>query len=280
MTPRTNDTWTTGDLLEQAILDALGLLDEADAQSFDAAFRAAPPHVQAELRREQTRMTDILHLLPAAETPVALRARVLRALREARDAARPAEHVALRLAHDAGRAVPAGPRRAARVAALWRTLALGAAAAAVVFGGLTIQLRSDYHRLEQQLKGNALFERLAAEFGPDFVIDALVDRDTQRLTLTSTELAPEARGAVWSHPEWTAARFFAVNLPQADPGKTYRLAVLDAEGNPVRVLTTFSFSGLVNEEIPLDVVLASSRLAVIGDESGKELVLELARPGA
>ncbi len=268
---------TSQELVELAVLDALGLLDDADAEAFDTAFRAAAPHVQAHLRREQTRMANIEHLLPVTEAPAALRARVLAAVRAARDSAEPDREVARRLVHTAGRE-GAPRRRSARVTAVWRTLALGAAAAAVVFGGLTVQMRADYLRLEKQLRGDALLDKLAAEFGPDFV-DALVDRDTQRLTMVATERAPAARAAVWTHPEWTGARFFAVNLPHTEPGKTYRLAVLDDKGEPVQVLTTFSFSGrLINEEIPIDVMVSSPRLAVVGDDAGKELILELPAP--
>jgi len=56
----------TYELLEAAQLDALGLLDDAERDAFDAAFFAASPDVQAQIRREQARLvrTD---WLPSSE---------------------------------------------------------------------------------------------------------------------------------------------------------------------------------------------------------------------
>src|SRR5262249_14914584 len=73
----------TQELLELAALDALGLLDEAEREAFDRAFRAAPPALQAQIRREQTRIAGDDSLLPKVETPMGLKARVLAAWREA-----------------------------------------------------------------------------------------------------------------------------------------------------------------------------------------------------
>jgi len=46
---------TLQEMIELAILDAMGLLDEEERLAFELAFRAAAPPVQAQVRREQTR---------------------------------------------------------------------------------------------------------------------------------------------------------------------------------------------------------------------------------
>ena len=47
---------TTGEMLELAAVDALGLLDDAEREAFDAAFRRAPSAVRELVRAEQARV--------------------------------------------------------------------------------------------------------------------------------------------------------------------------------------------------------------------------------
>src|SRR5438105_666068 len=73
----------THDLLEMASLDAMGLLDPEEREAFERAFRAAPPPLQAQIRREQLRFSAADDILPQVEPPLGLRARVIAAVREA-----------------------------------------------------------------------------------------------------------------------------------------------------------------------------------------------------
>src|SRR5215471_5879583 len=68
-------------LIELAVLDAMGLLDESEQSQFEGAFRAAAPQVQAQVRREQTRLSVIEALLPDVQPPAGLRAAVIEAVR-------------------------------------------------------------------------------------------------------------------------------------------------------------------------------------------------------
>ena len=63
---------TTHELLELASLDALGLLDADERESFERAFRAAAPAVQAQIRREQLRAPRSAMNSPAVD-PLASR---------------------------------------------------------------------------------------------------------------------------------------------------------------------------------------------------------------
>ena len=73
----------TQELIELAVLDAMGLLDEAEREAFEAGFSSASPAVQAQVRREQTRLCLSEALLPDEEPPAGLRALVVEAVRKA-----------------------------------------------------------------------------------------------------------------------------------------------------------------------------------------------------
>jgi hypothetical protein len=55
---------TAYELIEMAVLDALGILDEEERASFERAFAAAAPGLQAQVRAEQARLVDLVDLLP------------------------------------------------------------------------------------------------------------------------------------------------------------------------------------------------------------------------
>ena len=67
------------DLRAQAMLDALGMLDEVDAAQFDRAFRDAPPSVQSELRALQAEVAADPAFLSASDElpPADLKVRTL-----------------------------------------------------------------------------------------------------------------------------------------------------------------------------------------------------------
>ncbi|XOV76882.1 MAG: hypothetical protein ACFHWZ_08725 [Phycisphaerales bacterium] len=74
---------TTQEMIEMASLDALGMLDADERAEFEAAFRAASPSVQAQVRREQKRFADAEHLLPEVDPPAGMKFRVMSAIRDA-----------------------------------------------------------------------------------------------------------------------------------------------------------------------------------------------------
>ncbi|MCW5776318.1 MAG: hypothetical protein KIS87_07770 [Phycisphaeraceae bacterium] len=262
---------TTSELMEHAMLDVLALLDEEEQSAFDRAFRSASPEVQAQVRREQTRLARIDALLPDVEPPVTLRARVLAAVRAAMSASSsPAEAAAIHIAQNA-RSVEhrsLGHRR--RVTPWWRAAALGATAAAVVLGTLLVQMHSDYQRLENDLKRDALLSQLVETFGSRYVTDAIFDADTRRVAFRPDAPGSQGRAAVWYHPDWDSARFFVVDLPVSAPDSTYRLVVLDDQGNVVQDVAQFDFrGGLLHRDIPIQVAVSGSRLGVMATVPGE-----------
>src|SRR5688572_23634462 len=112
---------TTQELIELAVLDAMGLLDEEEREAFDGAFGAAAPAVQAQVRREQTRISLSQDLLPDVEPPAGLRSLVLEAVRKAMG--QPAER---RHRHARLGMLTLMPAR--QVSPMWRAASVGFAA--------------------------------------------------------------------------------------------------------------------------------------------------------
>jgi len=66
-----------GDLRSQAVLDAMGMLDEVEAAAFDREFRNAPASLQAELRAVQAEVAVDPAFRGAGDPPADLKLRTL-----------------------------------------------------------------------------------------------------------------------------------------------------------------------------------------------------------
>lgn len=152
---------TTQQMIENAMLDALGLLSVEEQREFERAFWSASPAVQAHVRREQTRLSRIESLLPKVEPPADLRAAVVQAVREAMIAqlAEPAEETSER--------GPIPLLSSLHVSPVWRAASLGFAAAAAVFGATTLFMWGQYRDVDSQMRNNAFGAEIAAAAGAD-----------------------------------------------------------------------------------------------------------------
>lgn len=249
----------TKELIEQAVLHAMGFLEEDEAKAYEAAFNAAPPAVQAQVRREQTRLSTLRNILPDVDAPAHLRAIVLEAIRSEINAQEIAE--AHRPQSGKGSDGSLAPRRGPmlfgrkHVAAAWRVNAIASMAAAIVFGVTTLHMWRQYVELESRLGTNAMYDEIAAVFGPGYVQDTLFSERTHRVVLTTSDSSPDTRGqaAVWYNPEWESVRFFSFNLPTQD-GRHYTIALLDENGEIVNELARFrSGGGLEREQLRFDL---------------------------
>ena len=79
------------ELAELAVLDAYGVLPDADLLRFEQAFLATSPEVQSELRRIQANIATDERLLPTCEPPKELRDKVLGRIRAAMDLSQASE---------------------------------------------------------------------------------------------------------------------------------------------------------------------------------------------
>ena len=161
---------TTRELFELAAMDVLGLLDEEERQSFEDAFRAAPAHVQAQIRAQQTRFASVDEMLPKVSPPPSLRARVLGTVREAISAVQ------------AGPVATIGTGGRVRLglnsAPIWRAACIGFATASLVLSGLFIQLTRVNRDMTAQISSNQIQQYLAQKAGAEF--SSMLTRPTLR----------------------------------------------------------------------------------------------------
>ncbi len=230
----------TNDLLELASLDVLGLLDAEEREAFERAFRAAPPALQAQIRREQLRVSSMDDLLPAVEPPLGLRARVLAALRDAVQSTVPARR------DIAGRIVPElAPVRG--VNRWWRAGAIGAAAASVVLAFATVQMRYDYNQLVSAERRNQTTDFFFKTFGPRFE-QSLFNPSTRFVHFVPAG-APAADGdadgvtkaTLVLDSETKKGQLYLKNMSSA--GGQYALVIINEQGQETSAVLTFSSAG-------------------------------------
>lgn len=226
------------ELLEHAHMDALGLLDEQDRAAFDAAFRAAPPALREQVRAEQARMARMESTLPRVTPDASLRDRVVMAVEHA--ITEQSLHGAI--GGDAG----VTDFRANRRLSAWRSGAIAMACAAVILGGAFVKVMVDNSEMTRVQGDNATLTALLVGFGNGPMRDALFNANTHRAIFepsVSDGALQSRRQAVLFHNEsWTTMRLFT-QLPATEGNHTYRLVVLDEEGQIVEELTEFASSG-------------------------------------
>jgi hypothetical protein len=213
----------TQELLELAALDALGLLDEGEREAFDIAFRAAAPALQAQIRREQTRIAGDDSLLPKIEAPLGLKARVMAAWREAVD--KVADRSRTRRLVGALTLMPSRG-----VSPLWRAGAIGCAAASVVLAVAMFNIRGHFN--EAQLAANSInaAEVWRKEFGATFE-RAFFAPGTDFVQFDASAADVKAQAVMLVDAESMTAQLYLRELP---PGVgSYMLVALDADGKPL-----------------------------------------------
>lgn len=241
----------THELIELAVLDALGILEQSESDEFETAFAEAAPGVQAQVRAEQARLTDIEHLLPDDQPRPELRDLVLSAVRAAIGAER--EPVAGRISPVTRRA-PAQPRlkQAPRVSPGWRAAAIALTAVVVSMFVFNSQTRDIFSEAEQLARADGFYDTI----GSKFVDELLTDHSTTRLAFTpvsETVTDSPPRAAAWYHEKMNGqSQLFISNL-QNEESEYFRVALIDDQGN-LQELTTFQNSGqLKGIEIKVDL---------------------------
>ncbi len=171
----------TRELFELASLDVLGLLDEQEREAFENAFRAAPPPVQAQIRREQLRFSEMEKMLPDVDAPAGLRARVIAAVRDA-IAAVGAEPIARigssGVSHPVFNSAP-----------LWRAACIGFATAALVLAGFGYKVMGENNLIQDQLASSgtaAGFQDIARRAGGIDPAKLLLSDNCRRVAFSPT----------------------------------------------------------------------------------------------
>jgi hypothetical protein len=244
---------TVRELLENAHLDALGLLDEDERLAFEKAFRAAPPAVRAHVRDEQGRWARMESSLPRLEPGDDLRERVLNAIASEIEleaaselAHRPADHSSLVGETEA-------PKRRT-VPAIWQGFAIAAFSAAVLLGGAFFSLLRSYSEIENRSRGTASIEMaLSLTNNGERMQDILLDPASVRQAF-SPAADVKASATLWSHPDWNNAGILIVQGLATAQAPVYRLIATDESGLQTTLVAEFRPIGSIER---LDVNLAS-----------------------
>lgn len=259
---------TIQELLENAQLDSLGLLDEQDRSAFEQAFFAAPEPLQAHIRQEQARLCHVDALLPQVELPESLWPKVKDAVRMAQNQAA-AEAEGTILHESAGRtARPLPMSRASGVHRLWRASAIGFATAAVVMGAALVHLRLTAERQEQTSRSEILAGNTLNTIGAKFTGEILYGKNATHSIMTAVRPSQTGRAAIFTSPEWDTGVLYC-QVALADESQTLRLVELDEDGKVVAQLDEFEAKGgEVRREVDFRKV-EPKRLALVAATRGK-----------
>lgn len=210
---------STRELLELASLDALGLLDDEERESFESAFRAAPTEVQSRVRREQARFAQADHLLPPVEPPVGLRAAVIARVREAIASVRGDDGAVLA-------SIGAAPSR--NHMPIWRAACIGFATATAVLGVLYLTVAQQNQTMESLAESGAL-STVLQEMGPR-AQDVLLADHAQRVRFVpaAADVHESVRATLHFDPDTGDAILLCEGLPVVDG--TYTIVIRDGDG--------------------------------------------------
>lgn len=181
------------ELIEQASLDALGLLDEFEAAHYARSFHAAPASVQEEIRQLQAAIVADGATLSDEEPPAGLRGRVIGAVQDAMEAEaaelQPIASIGARLARpdraglERERSVTAIDREQAgmrertlqRRLMVWRAASVALAASlvtAIIWVVVTAEAAVEVSRLAQGRVTDLDLKRILGAAYPGFAHDA------------------------------------------------------------------------------------------------------------
>jgi hypothetical protein len=262
---------STRELIELSLLDAMGFLDEGEREAFDRAFETTSPEVQAHVRREQTRLSQIDFLLPMVEPAPDLRSAVLEAVRRAMSETVEQETFGGIVRHEGTEVRPNPTRRrlafvppllpSKRVSPVWRAGAVGFATAAVVFGVTTLRMQNDYEKLDDLIRDNAFADQTRPILDDGFQ-DALFNSNTRHVSFTPSGAGVQGRATLMLDPETRTAFLICHNLP-SDEGREYKLVVLNDAGDVAEQIAAFSStSGLMGKRVEVKIA-ANQRLAIV-----------------
>ena len=256
---------TTQQMIENAMLDALGLLSAEEQRDFERAFWAAAPAVQAHVRREQTRLSRIETLLPKVDPPVDLRAAVIQAVRAAMVA-----QLAEPEAEEVRGRGPIPILSSLHVSPVWRAASLGFAAAAAVFGASTLVMWGRYAQVDSQMRSNALSEVMMAQAGAH--ARAIMLEHTSAAVLHPVGQNVGQGKAKLHYSESGEAVLTFSDLPAA-PGGDYLVMIFDATGAG-QELKRFEPTGNPGKEtITLAAEHDGMRIALVVAETSETLFL-------
>ncbi|MFZ4574117.1 MAG: hypothetical protein ACOYN0_06945 [Phycisphaerales bacterium] len=266
---------TVRELLENAHLDALGLLDEDERAAFEKAFRSAPGPVRAQIRDEQSRWARMESCLPRIEPGDDLRERVLAAIRSEVELETASEAL---IALTPGELDGSGPlsgevesMRRRKVPAFWQGAAIAMFSVSIVLGGAFVMLLRDYSAMASQSRdGKWLEQALALARKGQTLSDVLVDPSAEKHALTSA--MEGCTGALWTHPNWENSAILFTEGLKAPQGTSYRvIAITEGSKDPVVIAADIQPNGSLQQfRLTLPKLPAGTKLAVVPVTNGAD----------
>lgn len=274
-TPTESAQMETAELLELAVIDAFGMLDDEDRAEFDRAFSACPATLQELIRAEQERVVESIDFLPEVEPGGRLKARTMARIRDEIEASLPiaaAGGVSRAVSHVAHDRSPADAdlrpprfRRAPRVNHRWRVAAVAMSVALVVIAALHVQLRQQIDTVREQGRMANFIDSI----GIGHIETALFSDDASRFHFQPVGDSGKARATFMFDPQTDTARLYVLGLSTQG---NYKLVTLDANGQPDEVLRSFSPSGVLSG-FDVNIERAGQvRLAIITDDGQAEVL--------
>ena len=258
-------------LFQQAMLNAMSVLEEEEFEAFEAALRAAPHELRAQLIRQEAFAADFRDTLPDAEPPAALRQRVRAAVEAANasNASRERAHGPQKHRRPAsGRAAGASAAlgsvlfRGRRVNHLWRSVSIGLLVAVVGMGTLQFHVIKQTAAATDLAATGELLDRL----GPS-ARNLLLNDNVEQLRLTATPAAGDAVAVLWRDTDDGTGRLVCADLEPASG--VYRVVALDKAGRIERELaelqSTGPIAGASVPALPRGTTLAVLPPAGMGD---------------
>lgn len=257
---------TLQQLLENAHLDALGMLDADEQTQFNKAFASAPAAVRAQIRSEQARVADISDLLPDVSPTPELRDRVLAAIS------------AEMLAQAAGAADSSDVydlRTPSRVSRRWRTAAVGLIGACGVLAIAFINVLAINTQIKKTMVVNDLSKEVTRGLGSEHTVDVLFNQASRRdyfEVVGDDSGAASGVASVLHNPSWDHAVVAFKDLPQL-AGKEYRLVTVDHDGRigePVASIGRGSDKNIGTVNVDSRFMRAGAGLAIVIADIGSD----------
>lgn len=265
-------------LLQNALLDALGVLEPEEAEAFERAFLEADPAVRAQVRIEQTRLIDLGELLPDVKPPASLRARVIGAVRTEVKAAAgedeslviPELDTSIATGVSAGIAGFIGPATQSRSMRVWRAAAIALGAATIGLGASTLFMTSEFASIQDRTLANADVDTTLS-LGAGFA-SLMFSPDSTLAAFTPAQGAGNAEAMI-AYDRTTGKGRLVWRGLEGDSSRPYAVVELDDDGQPGRIITTFiPRYGMQSTDIDLELPLPT-RLAIVRTGADTQPVL-------
>lgn len=263
---------TREELMQLALLEAYGLLDEYEEAEFGRMFRDASAAEQDDIRELQAEVASDLAMLPDLDPPAELKARVLARVATAVESEASTLAPLAKIGRVARAAASADERdrlRSMRAATFWRAACFVLCAALIVSLYFQTTTYRESNRIVELALGKVTTDQLDA-LGPG-AIEFLIDQNAAHVVLVDQRSGNDARanGFVSFREERRDAFLHISGLSQSE---TYVLRVEAADGI---MRTVREFDGLIAQGVRVELTeftLAPKPQWRIEDSAGKSLL--------